>query len=174
MSSDALSVVSQTSIQELAERVVALGTEAHLSVACAESCTGGLVCSAITDVAGSSSVLKGGVVSYAIDIKRSVLGVSPSVLDVPELGAVSSECASQMCAGVARLMNADIALSVTGIAGPGGAEPGKPVGTVFFGLWTAGTVHTERHLFEGSRTEVRTAAVARALELICEGIMQLS
>lgn len=135
-------------------------------VGTAESCTGGLVAASITAIPGSSEVIRGGIVSYAIPVKHAVLGVSNDILDTPSIGAVSSECATQMCEGARRVLSCDAAISVTGIAGPGGAEPGKPVGTVWFGVCDATTTHTELHLFSGNRDEVRTKAVWVALGLL--------
>ena len=148
-------------IVNLATLVVHEAADAHVSVASAESCTGGLVAGALTAVPGSSEVLLGSVVSYAISIKQKVLGVSKEIFDDPKLGAVSEPCACQMALGAQRLMGTTLAVSVTGIAGPSGAEPGKPVGT-----------HVMH--FEGSRNEVRLQAVIHALELLRDGIVESS
>lgn len=157
-----------------AQCLVTEAARAGITCGCAESCTGGLVSGAITAIPGSSEVLLGGIVSYALSVKQRVLGVSSDVLDNPALGAVSAECAGQMCAGAARVLGCDIAVSVTGIAGPGGEEPGKPVGTVWFGLWRHGSITTELRTFAGSRDEVRLQAVEHALTLIREAIVELS
>lgn len=154
----------------LCERLVSEGGERGLTVGTAESCTGGLVAGAITAVPGSSEVIRGGVVSYAIPVKHDVLGVSWDILNAPGVGAVSGECAAAMCEGARRVLGTDLAVSVTGIAGPGGEEPGKPVGTVWFGLAKAGSTHTERHLLSGSRDEVRRKAVLIAVGLLLGGI----
>ncbi len=159
-------VPSEGELLSLSSRVLDQARRRGLTVATAESCTGGLVASALTDVPGSSDVVRGGVVSYAIDVKRSVLGVSGEVLDAPGVGAVSSECASAMCEGARRVLGASLAVSTTGIAGPGGEEPGKPVGTVWFGISSEGGTHTRCHYFSGSRSEVRKKAVGVALELL--------
>ena len=161
-------------LYELAARVVSLGSELGLTVGAAESCTGGLVTGSLTAVPGSSSVVRGGVTSYAIAVKRAVLGVSSDVLDAPGVGAVSSECASQMAEGARRVLGCDVAVSVTGIAGPGGEEPGKPVGTVWMGLATPRGVRSELNHFSGDRAQVRSLAVERALQLLCEGIVESS
>ena len=155
-------------IASLAASVVRAYSEAGITCGCAESCTGGLVSGAITSVAGSSAVLRGGIVSYHPEIKRLVLGVDSSVIDDPEIGVVSGPCAAQMALGARRVLSSDVAVSVTGIAGPGGAEPGKPVGTVWFGIASDGGVSCERHLFVGTREAVRQQAVLRALELLFE------
>lgn len=152
-----------------AAAVLELAREAGVTLGCAESCTGGLVSGALTAVPGSSDVVRGGVVSYAIDVKRTVLGVSGEVLDDPALGAVSAQCAEQMAAGARRALGCDAAVSVTGIAGPGGEEPGKPVGTVWLGLSCPAGTRSEVHVFSGGRAEVRLQAVARALELLAGG-----
>lgn len=150
--------------------LVRAAAAAQLTVGCAESCTGGLVSGCLTAVPGSSAVVRGGVVSYAVDVKRSVLGVSGEVLDAPGVGAVSGECAEQMAEGARRVLAADVAVSVTGIAGPGGAEPGKPVGTVWFGLATPLGARAQRRVFPGGRADVRHQAVAEAVRLLREGI----
>ncbi len=147
-----------------AERLVEALSAKKLTCATAESCTGGGVGHAITSVAGSSAVFLGGVVSYGNSVKRDVLGVPEKVLR--EKGAVSSECAAAMAEGVRRLMGADLAVSITGIAGPGGGSAEKPVGLVWFGLATASGVVTDRRVFPGGREDVRSAAVEHALGLL--------
>lgn len=154
--------------------LVAEASAAGVTVGCAESCTGGLVSGCLTAVPGSSSVVRGGVVSYAIAVKREVLGVSPDVLDAPGVGAVSSGCAEQMAAGARRVLGCDAAVSVTGIAGPGGAEPGKPVGTVWFGLSTPRGTRSLVRQFDGDRAGVRAAAVRQAVRLLREGVVEAS
>lgn len=152
--------------------LVALASAAGTTLATAESCTGGLVSACLTAVPGSSAVVRGGVVSYAIPVKHEVLGVPLEVLDAPGVGAVSPECARAMAEGARRVLAADVAVSVTGIAGPGGAEPGKPVGTVWFGLCgPGGTVASVSH-FEGNRAEVRRLAVRRAVELLRGAVVE--
>lgn len=152
---------------EAAERLVALLRERGLTCATAESCTGGGVGSAITAVPGSSAVFVGGVVSYANAVKERVLGVSSATLAT--VGAVSAETAAQMAAGARRLLRADLAVAVTGIAGPDGGSDAKPVGLVWFGLATAAGVRTERRRFGGDRAQVREQAVLHALGLLAAG-----
>ena len=135
-----------------------------LTCATAESCTGGGVARAITDVPGASAVFWGGVVSYDNSVKRKVLGVPAAVL--ARCGAVSAECAAAMAKGVRRLMGTDLAVSLTGIAGPGGGSADKPVGLVWFGLATGRGVRTESVRFKGDRGHVRRAAVRHALALL--------
>ena len=132
----------------------------------AESCTGGLIGGALTAVSGASNVYKGGIVSYTNEVKHKLLGVDAGLLE--REGAVSAPVAQAMALGARKALDADIAVSVTGLAGPGGDEFGNPVGTVFIG-YADETVATSRHfLFEGDREAVRTQAVNAALKLILE------
>ena len=144
----------------VAEKLVALLQAQGLTCATAESCTGGGVGSAITAVPGSSAVFAGGVISYANAVKERVLGVAPETLAT--VGAVSAETAAQMAAGARRLLGTDLAVSVTGIAGPDGGSDAKPVGLVWFGLATAAGTRTEKCLFCGDRAHVREQAVIHA------------
>ena len=153
------------------ERVCAL-INAGMTIAVAESCTGGGVGEAITAVAGSSGVFLGGVIAYANDVKRNVLGVPAAVLDAH--GAVSEETARAMTDGVKRLCGADVAIAVTGIAGPDGGTPEKPVGTVWFGLSDPRGIRAVRRLFGGERSHVRAQAVAYALELLYDTVRAVS
>jgi nicotinamide-nucleotide amidase len=121
----------------------------HMTLALAESCTGGLASHRITNVPGSSAYYLGAVVSYANQIKTSLLAVQPSTL--ARHGAVSQETALEMAQNVRRLFGADVSLSVTGIAGPSGGTPEKPVGLVYVGLATLESVRVERHEFAEDR-----------------------
>jgi nicotinamide-nucleotide amidase len=132
-----------------------------LALATAESCTGGLVGARITAIAGSSDAYLGGVVSYANDVKESQLGVQPDTLR--EHGAVSEATAREMVQGIAARFGADVAVAVTGIAGPGGGTPEKPVGTVWFAWLVDGRVESERIGFAGDRGQVRERATQAAL-----------
>ena len=147
--------------------------ELALTLGTAESCTGGLVSACLTAVPGSSDVVRGGVVSYAIEVKRSVLGVSREVLDDSSLGAVSAECAEQMASGARRVLGCDVAVSVTGIAGPGGEEPGKPVGTVWLGVCSPRGSRSVLFNFAGARSEVRHQAVREAVGLLRAELMEM-
>lgn len=154
--------------EALEARVGALATQAvtaleaaGLTAACAESLTGGLIAGALTAVPGSSAVVRGGVVSYAAEAKRDVLGVSPRALD--EAGVVSEPVARQMAEGARERLRADVAVAVTGIAGPGGAEPGKPVGTVWMAVAEAEGSAARLFCFEGDRQAVRLQTVTEAL-----------
>lgn len=133
-----------------------------LLLATAESCTGGGVASAVTDIAGSSGWFECGMVTYSNAAKTALLGV-PAAL-IAEHGAVSEEVAAAMARGALANSGAQVALSTTGIAGPGGAVPGKPVGTVCFGWSRAGVTRTERLVLTGDRQSVREQSVAHALQ----------
>ena len=132
----------------------------------AESCTGGGIGAALTSVSGSSAVYKGGVISYTNEVKNQVLGVSQDLLD--RYGAVSPWVAGEMASGVRKLLKADIAVSVTGLAGPGGDDRGNPVGTVFIGYEDAAKASVHHFCFTGDRETVREQAVRAALNLILE------
>ena len=133
----------------------------NLRLAVAESCTGGLVSAAITDIPGISQVYAGSITSYENAVKEHLLKVPAEVLAT--VGAVSEECAKFMAVGVAGAMECNVAISTTGIAGPTGAVPGKPVGTVCIGYYIKGKVFTETNHFTGDRSQVRNSAVKRAL-----------
>ena len=132
----------------------------------AESLTGGGIGAALTSVSGSSAVYKGGIISYCNEVKHRVLGVEQQLLDT--LGAVSGPVAEQMAAGARRVLDADIAVSVTGLAGPGGDEYGNPVGTVFIGYCDENQTLSREYHFPGDREQVRSQAVEAALELILQ------
>lgn len=132
----------------------------------AESCTGGGIGAALTAVSGSSAVYKGGIISYCNEVKHRVLGVEQQLLDT--LGAVSGPVAEQMAAGARHVLDADIAVSVTGLAGPGGDEYGNPVGTVFIGYCDENQTLSREYHFPGDREQVRSQAVEAALELILQ------
>jgi len=135
-----------------------------LSLCVAESCTGGRLAHRITSVPGSSGYFAGGVVAYSNEVKTALLGVSRGLIG--RHGAVSAEVAAAMALGAARLMGADVALSTTGVAGPSGGTPKKPVGLVYIALAGRGRVVVRRRMFAGSRREVREAAAEAALGLL--------
>jgi PncC family amidohydrolase len=114
-------------------------------------------------------VYKGGIIAYANEVKHCLLGVEPKILE--KNGSVSKECAEAMALGVAFRLKTDYALSITGIAGPGGGSADKPVGTVWFGLVAKGTVSAVQAQFSGNRTEIRQAATQKGLELLSARIM---
>lgn len=133
-----------------------------LLLATAESCTGGGVAQAVTDISGSSAWFERGFVTYSNGAKTGMLGVPAELIAAH--GAVSEEVAAAMAQGTLAHSEAQVAVSTTGIAGPTGGVPGKPVGTVCFGWARAGQVHTERLVFAGDRQAVRKQAVAHALQ----------
>jgi len=152
-------------LQAAARRVIDACSARHLMVATAESCTGGLVVAALTEIAGSSAVVAAGFVTYSNDAKQDVLGVPDATL--AEHGAISEPVARAMAEGALTRSRADLAIAVTGIAGPGGGSTDKPVGLVYFGLAQLGQpLHSERVIFPGDRTAIREAAVAHALALL--------
>lgn len=155
-----------------AENVLAAARAQGKTIATAESLTGGMIAAALTAVPGSSDVVLGGVVSYASAVKRDVLRVPEEVLN--SVGAVSEEAACAMAEGARRQTGADVAVSVTGIAGPGGAEPGKPVGTVWMGIATAEGTCAAQHCFEGDRAAVREQTVDAALGALLEKLSPVS
>ena len=148
---------------------------AGLTVATAESCTGGMVAAALTDIAGSSDIFERGFVTYSNRAKAELLGVDPALTGPGGPGAVSEPVARAMAEGAVARSGADIAVSVTGIAGPGGGSAEKPVGLVHFG-WSVrdGETGADRRLFAGSRRQVRAAATAHALALLGRAIERSS
>lgn len=144
------------------------GGRQPLTLATAESCTGGNVAARITAISGSSDYFLGGIVAYANDAKTSLLGVSAETLATR--GAVSAECASEMAEGARRALGADVSVSTTGIAGPGGATARKPVGLVYIALAAPGGVTTEEFYFPGSRADVTDAATDAALLMLLRGV----
>lgn len=140
------------------------------TLATAESCTGGGVASRLVSVAGSSEYFLGGVVSYSNDAKHRLLGVPEEVLR--SVGAVSPECAEAMAAGARRAFGAGVAVSTTGIAGPGGATARKPVGLVYIGLATPAGVTSTEHHFPGDRAAVIAAATDTALQTLLRGVRE--
>ncbi len=134
-------------------------------VATAESCTGGLIAAALTDLAGSSDVLDRGFVTYSNAAKTAMLGIPPAIIELH--GAVSEAVAAAMAQGALDRSDAQAAIAVTGIAGPGGGSPEKPVGTVWFGLAVIGQeARAERLVFPGDRAAIRHATVLHALALL--------
>ena len=136
----------------------------------AESCTGGGIGTALTAIPGSSAVYKGGVICYTNWVKSNILQVSPNLLE--SCGAVSAPVAEAMAKGVRKVLQADIAVSVTGLAGPGGDEFGNPVGTVYIGCDMEGKSVVKQFCFPGDREVVRRAAVGAALQMILEQLQQ--
>lgn len=151
-------------IYPLAEKTVAAASSAGKTIAFAESCTGGMLAAAVTDVAGASAVFYGSAVAYSNEAKENILGVPRDIIE--RNGAVSGECAVRMARGARGIYGADIAVSVTGVAGPGGGTPEKPVGTVWFAYSSETKEDSFVRHFEGGRDDVRSAAVRTALEYL--------
>ena len=157
--------MANSTLHKLAEQVLSACRRNGLTLATAESCTGGMVAAALTDIAGSSDVLERGLVTYSNGAKSELLGV-PTAL-IATHGAVSAEVAEAMAVGALRLAPVDLAVAITGIAWPGGGSTEKPVGLVWFGSGgRGGAIGTESHIFPGDRAAVRLAATKRALELL--------
>ena len=158
----------QLNISTLAKETVSECIEKKVTFGTAESCTGGLISASVTDVPGASAVFFGGVVSYDNSVKAGVLGVKNETLCAH--GAVSEETAGEMSLGARRLLGVDYAVSVTGIAGPGGGTPSKPVGLVYVSVASEnGIIVTENH-FSGDREAVRLQTVEKALALLLEAV----
>ena len=155
---------------DLAAVVLAALREQGLMLAVAESCTGGLLGERLTAIPGSSDVMLGGVIAYANGIKERLLYVDAEVLR--QNGAVSEAVAREMAAGAARATAADVAISITGIAGPGGGSAEKPVGTVCFGLFVQGRIRSTRAVMIGDRDEIRRRAAQAALNLLRRALLE--
>jgi len=139
-------------------------TAKNLTIACAESCTGGLLTSRLTDVAGSSNYVKGSLVAYSNEVKNKILHVDADTLK--NFGAVSEQTARQMSANVRKLFDTDIGVGVTGIAGPGGGSAEKPVGTVYISVSNADKTFVKLFNFNGTRTEIKNQSCDAALSMI--------
>jgi PncC family amidohydrolase len=149
---------------DLEKQIGELLSERGWTLAVAESCTGGLLGHRITNVSGSSSYFRGGVISYSNEVKESILGVPEETLI--EHGAVSEETAQAMAQGARRLLGTDVALSVTGIAGPTGGTTEKPVGLVYVGLAAEGADLWEKHIWQGDRAQNKEQSAEAALKLL--------
>lgn len=148
----------------LAERIITIATISKVKITCAESCTGGMISTALTDIPGCSTIFEQGFITYSNTAKTKILGVSLAILQ--EYGAVSEPVAEAMATGALAAANADIAISVSGIAGPGGSDC-KPEGRVCFGLTSSEATYSETVEFGAiGRAAVREAATNYALELI--------
>lgn len=163
-------MISDSELLRLATKAGVLLLDDERRLVTAESCTGGWIAKVLTDIPGSSAWFLGGVVAYSNTLKQSLLGVLPSTLAAH--GAVSEATAREMAVGALETLGGHVAVAVTGIAGPDGGQPGKPVGTVWFGwAWRdAGEIETRVALetFAGDREAVRRETVARALRELSE------
>ena len=148
----------------LEERIVEELKVRGYTITTAESCTGGLLAGRILNVSGASEVYNEGHITYSNEAKTRILGVKKETLE--SFGAVSSETAEEMARGAANVANANVGLSTTGIAGPGGGTPEKPVGLIYVGCHLNGKTYTKKCNFDGNREENRNSAVEAALELL--------
>lgn len=156
-------------MHSLVEELSLLLTQKNMRLVTAESCTGGMIAAAITDRSGSSAVFERGYVTYSNEAKIEELGVKSETIETH--GAVSEQTAAEMAKGALKNIHADIALSVTGIAGPNGGTKEKPVGLVYIGIALQNKEpHIVKNLFEGDRTSIRQATVEKALELLIETV----
>jgi len=158
--------MAEPELRPLAGRVQEICLGAGLTVATAESCTGGRVADALTDVAGSSGYVRGGVVAYADAVKEELLGVPAIVIE--QHGAVSAQAARAMAAGARERLRVDLAVAVTGIAGPSGATPGKPVGLTYVAVADPAGIEIRRFAWSGDREANKAASARAALELLLE------
>lgn len=155
-------------IDQLAVCVLQALQRAHMTLATAESCTGGGIGQALTAIPGSSSVYLGGVIAYANSVKQSLLGVPAQTLQT--VGAVSEQTAAFMAQSAGQAVGADVAVSVTGIAGPASDGSEKPVGLVYIGVCTKDGVSVTEHHFSGDREAVRTQTIEAALKQVLEAV----
>ncbi len=154
-----------------ADDTVHLLAEYNLTIASAESCTGGMIASELVDYPGISAYFNEGYVTYSNEAKQRLLHVKDTTLQ--KYGAVSEQCAKEMAYGVMQAAGSDIAIATTGIAGPDGGTAEKPVGTVYIACAYKGKIITKQYLFEGSRMQVRFAATKMAFKLITDTIYRM-
>lgn len=150
------------------EELVKILAEKGMYISTAESCTGGLIAGAIVNVAGASSVFKEGFVTYSNESKEKRLGVSHSTLE--NAGAVSEETVKEMAQGLMKVTGADVTIVSSGIAGPDGGTPEKPVGLVYLCCCTGDGMYVSRNIFNGNRQQIREQAVNTAIELVIDSI----
>lgn len=158
--------MAELELRRLAEGLQATCLAAGMTVATAESCTGGRVCDALTDVVGSSGYVRGGVIAYADEAKQALLGVPAGIL--VQHGAVSAQVARAMAAGARERVGVDLAVAVTGIAGPSGATAGKPVGLTYIAVADPEGVEIRRFAWSGDREANKQASARAAIELLGE------
>ncbi|MCU6752548.1 CinA family protein [Bovifimicola ammoniilytica] len=146
------------------EKIVRFLNEHNMMITTVESCTGGLIAARLVNVSGASNVFSEGYITYSEDAKAKMVGVNPET--IKKYNVVSEEVAYEMASGGAKTANADVAVSVTGVAGPLGGTKDIPVGTVCIGVYYKNKVITEKFLFNGDRLQVRNQAVDKALEMV--------
>lgn len=160
ISQDTFRVIHTT----LATQILTLMQERRWTISAAESCTGGLFMGALTEISGSSAIVSGGVVCYSNDIKEEWVGVSAETLK--QHGAVSEQTARELAQGIRERMKSTLGIGITGIAGPGGGTPDKPVGLVYIGLATPDGVEVQRCEFDQNRAGNRALSVEQALQMV--------
>ena len=158
-------------MNDIAAEIIDILRDRKLTLGTVESATGGLIAHLITGIPGSSDVFHGSVVSYSNEIKMNLAGVQKTTLE--KYGAVSSQVANEMSSGGRKALGVDICVADTGIAGPGSATPGKPVGVFYFGLSTKDGTATQKHLFTCSRDENKQQAAQTALEWVLDYLKKL-
>lgn len=146
------------------EKIVRFLNEHNMMITTVESCTGGLIAARLVNVSGASNVFSEGYITYSEDAKAKMVGVNPET--IKKYNVVSEEVAYEMASGGAKTANADVAVSVTGVAGPLGGTKDIPVGTVCIGVYYKNKVITEKFLFNGDRLQIRNQAVDKALEMV--------
>ena len=158
----------ESEILKIFQKIVTEACNKNIKIVTAESCTGGLISAYITSVSGSSEVFERGFVTYSNKAKAEILEVNKTSLN--QFGAVSNQVAKEMAEGCLKNSDSDIAVSVTGIAGPSGGSDEKPVGLVYIGLNNNGKIKIEKNIFSGDRQEVRLKSVKRAAEMILKEV----
>ena len=153
-------------MEDKALRLVTALKQKNLTITAAESCTGGRIAAAVTSVAGSSQVFPGSIVTYCDEMKQKYLEVPETLLETQ--GAVSEPVAWAMARGAARLFDTDLALAVTGLAGPEGDGSDQPIGTVFLGLYAQGDTRVAHHVFTGTRGQIQQQAAEAAMDMALE------
>ena len=165
-------LTNQSRSKEIEDTIVRLMTERNLTLATAESCTGGFIANRITNVPGASKVFCGGIVAYSNEVKRKFLGVRPETLS--RHGAVSAVAAREMAAGARKKFGADFAIAVTGIAGPSGGTKTKPVGTVFIALAGAFGTAVECRMNCFGREKFKEITAGQALGMLCSRLLRMA
>lgn len=160
--------IDTADIDSVTQKLMTALKDKKIKISTAESCTGGLISKTITDYAGSSSVFERGFVTYCNQAKIEMLGVAKELFQ--RKGAVSQEVAEEMASGAVKNSHAQIAVSCTGIAGPGGSTPEKPVGLVYIGVSYNGITHATKHNFDGDRGSVRQQTLYQALQIVLKTI----
>lgn len=155
--------IMEVAVMLLEERLINLLLENHYTITTVESCTGGLLAGTILNVSGASGCVNEGYITYSNEAKERIVGVKHETLQ--SVGAVSEETAMEMALGGAKVANSDVAISVTGIAGPSGGSPTKPVGLVYIGCCVHGQVEVRKFQYQGRRDNIRHCAVSDAMKL---------